>query len=117
MSVEREEVERIAALAHLQFDEAELERLTAEMNQILEHADVLRGAAATPAEATSAEVTGGAGPASVSGPEPSVEAPPAGRAGGVPPPDTLAEDFLPRSPHVQDDFFVVPPPPGVDNES
>ena len=42
MSVDRTEVARIASLARLRFGEDEVERLTAELNGILEHVEVLR---------------------------------------------------------------------------
>ena len=42
MSVDRAEVARIAALARLRLDDDEVERLTEEMNRILQHATRLR---------------------------------------------------------------------------
>lgn len=41
MSVSGDEVRRIAALARLRPDEAQVERLTGELNRILEHVDTL----------------------------------------------------------------------------
>ena len=112
MSVDREEVERIAALAHLHFDEAEVERLTAEMNQILEHADALRGV-----DEPSAQIASSAAPDAASPPYARPEAVTVPGNEGLIPPDPLAEEFLARRPHVEDGFFVVPPPPGVERES
>ncbi len=42
MAVERSEVTRIAALAKLEFEDHEIERLTEELNDILEHCRVLQ---------------------------------------------------------------------------
>lgn len=47
MSVSRDEVRRIAALARLRPDEATVERLTGELNRILEHVDALAEADVT----------------------------------------------------------------------
>jgi aspartyl-tRNA(Asn)/glutamyl-tRNA(Gln) amidotransferase subunit C len=41
VSVSRDEVRRIAALARIRLDEATAERLTSELNRILEHVDTL----------------------------------------------------------------------------
>jgi aspartyl-tRNA(Asn)/glutamyl-tRNA(Gln) amidotransferase subunit C len=42
MKIDRDEAKRIADLAHLQFDEAGLERMAAEMTKILTYIDQLR---------------------------------------------------------------------------
>ncbi len=42
MNIDREEARRIAALAHLEFDEAGLERMAGEMTKILSYIDQLR---------------------------------------------------------------------------
>ncbi len=42
MKIDRDEVQRIAALAHLEFDEAGLERMAAELSKILTYIDQLR---------------------------------------------------------------------------
>ena len=42
MKITREEARRIAELAHLEFDDAALERLAAEMTKILTYIDQLR---------------------------------------------------------------------------
>lgn len=41
MAVTKEEVEKIAELARLEFNESEIEHLTKDMNQILHHMDKL----------------------------------------------------------------------------
>ena len=98
MSVDRAEVERIAALARLRLEEAEVDSLTEEMNQILEHARRLRGLE-----------TGG---------EPSVVSPsgsgPAGtRTEEAEAPDRLYRPLTDFAPRMEGGFFLVPPPPGV----
>lgn len=42
MKIDREEARRIAALAHLEFDDPGLERMAAEMTKILSYIDQLR---------------------------------------------------------------------------
>ncbi|MEO8033397.1 MAG: Asp-tRNA(Asn)/Glu-tRNA(Gln) amidotransferase subunit GatC [Acidobacteriota bacterium] len=42
MKIDRDEARRIAALAHLEFDEAGLDRMAAEMTKILSYIDQLR---------------------------------------------------------------------------
>jgi aspartyl-tRNA(Asn)/glutamyl-tRNA(Gln) amidotransferase subunit C len=42
MKITRDEARRIADLAHLEFDDAALERMAAEMTKILTHIDQLR---------------------------------------------------------------------------
>ena len=56
MKIDRDEARRIAQLAHLEFDDAGLDRMAAEMTAILEYIDQLRevdvdASALTPAEA------------------------------------------------------------------
>ena len=41
MKIDREEARRIAGLAHLEFDDASLERMAAEMTRILEYVETL----------------------------------------------------------------------------
>ena len=41
MNIDRDEARRVADLAHLEFDDARLERLAAEMTQILEYVESL----------------------------------------------------------------------------
>jgi aspartyl-tRNA(Asn)/glutamyl-tRNA(Gln) amidotransferase subunit C len=94
--VERDEVLRIASLARLRLTEAELDRMTGDLNAILGHVDELSlleagqvagGDEGQPARSTrAAEVTG-----------------------------TEPERLDPGSlaPAWREGFFVVPPPPGV----
>ncbi|HEX8173163.1 MAG TPA: Asp-tRNA(Asn)/Glu-tRNA(Gln) amidotransferase subunit GatC [Thermoanaerobaculia bacterium] len=42
MIIDREEARRVAALAHLEFDDAALDRMAAEMTKILTYIDQLR---------------------------------------------------------------------------
>ena len=107
MSVDRTEVERIAQLARLKLSDAESDRLTLEMNQILEHAMRLRRSAAATREATSA-ATKEAMSAETVPDEPSGT-----RAAAEFGPDRLERDLTDFAPNVVDGFFVVPPPPGV----
>jgi aspartyl-tRNA(Asn)/glutamyl-tRNA(Gln) amidotransferase subunit C len=96
VSVDRAEVERIAALARLRLDDDEAEQLTGELNRILDHVEALRAleevaptVAALPREAAST------------------------RASEEGAPDALErrpDEFAPRW---AEGFFVVPPPPGV----
>lgn len=111
MSVDRAEVERISHLARLALDEGELDRLTGDMNDILEHAATLRELGRT---APSARV--GDGPL----PSPAAGAPEAAagfggtRGPGAETPDRLharPEAFAPKT---AEGFFLVPPPPGVE---
>jgi aspartyl-tRNA(Asn)/glutamyl-tRNA(Gln) amidotransferase subunit C len=96
MSVDPEEVLRIARLARLRLDDDELERMTDDLNSILEHVDAL-GALEDDdvadegrwAERTSTRLA----EETVADPE---RLDPSGMA-----------------PAFQDGFFVVPPPPGV----
>jgi aspartyl-tRNA(Asn)/glutamyl-tRNA(Gln) amidotransferase subunit C len=55
MKIDREEARRIAGLAHLEFDDAGLERMAAEMTRILEYVETL------PAEETRSRLSGEAG--------------------------------------------------------
>lgn len=112
MSVDRNEVERIAELAKLDLDEAEAERLTEEMNRILEHAERLRGLDASgderPAEATHS--AGEAPPSVGDGGSPGVTSGPREGLGGPDPLVRLPGSFAPE---MKEGFFTVPPPPGV----
>ena len=49
MNIDREEARRVAGLAHLEFDDAGLDRMASEMTKILTYIDQLREAAAAPA--------------------------------------------------------------------
>lgn len=137
MTVDRREVERIGSLARLQLDEAEVVRLTDEMNRILAHAERLKAleaqssvteaaeteldeAEADDAEAAEVHLSGGEG-AEAEADEGEV---PEGEAEGGPPmrgvrlesaeePDALGFAMDEIAPHMADGFFLVPPPPGV----
>lgn len=135
MSVDREEVERIGRLAKLRLTDDEADRLTDEMNRILEHAERLRGleeasgagraieggdagsgqAAEREADEREADEkgVGGEGPdvaraTDPGGPEPSGTRSPAAET-----PDPLRVGPSAFAPDVREGFFVVPPPPGV----
>jgi len=99
MSVDREEVDRIASLARLRLDEGEAERLTEEMNRILEHADRLRGVSGREGGESEGEtlLSGMSGTRAV---EANV-------------PDPLSSGIESFSPRTESGFFVVPPPHGV----
>lgn len=104
MSVGRDEVRRIAELARLRFEEEEIERLTDEMNRILEHAEELRGLASRvddgdgrDGEHDSSEIATSSGT----------------RDEEAERPDALQRGADALAPEWKDGFFVVPPPPGV----
>jgi len=98
MSVDREEVDRIADLARLRLDEVEAERLTEEMNRILEHADRLR------------EVPGREGRTVAAVPPTGISGT---RASEANVPDPLASGIETFAPRTESGFFLVPPPHGV----
>lgn len=98
MSVDRGEVERIAALAKLRLEDDEADRLTEEMNRILEHAARLRGLATEADADTSPDRTGGT------------------RSAGAEKPDELLRPPESFAPDMREGFFVVPPPPGVGDD-
>jgi len=105
MSVDRNEVERIAELARLRLDPGEVARLTGEMNRILEHAQRLRTVtergAADRSEAF--EQSGGRVTSDLSG----------ARASEDVEPDVLVRSPPAFAPDIREGFFVVPPPPGI----
>ena len=96
MSVDRAEVERIAALARLSLDDDEAEQLTGELNRILEHVEALR--ALEEVVPTVAARTREAAPTRAS-------------EGGAP--DALDRRPDGFAPGWSEGFFIVPPPPGV----
>ncbi|MDA0328957.1 MAG: aspartyl/glutamyl-tRNA amidotransferase subunit C [Gemmatimonadetes bacterium] len=98
MSVDRDEVARIAALARLRLQDGEAERLTDEMNRILAHAVRLRGLPPVGSQAIPP-----AGHATDNGTR-------AAEAEEADPLSAGIEDFAPRS---EGGFLVVPPPSGV----
>jgi aspartyl-tRNA(Asn)/glutamyl-tRNA(Gln) amidotransferase subunit C len=57
MKIDRDEARRIAALAHLEFDDAGLERMAAEMTRILGYIEVLSAADTNAAEVGGATPT------------------------------------------------------------
>ena len=54
MKIDRDEARRIAGLAHLDFDDASLDRIAGEMTQILGYVERLRDAATLEADAVEA---------------------------------------------------------------
>ena len=100
MSVERDQAERIAALARLHFGPGELERLTEELNHILDHVEALKSLEATDS---------GSG----AGDDPQEWNRGSTRGDGAEFPDELDADLSSLAPAWQDGFFVVPPLPGM----
>ncbi len=111
MTVDRSEVERIARLAHLRFEDDQADRLTDEMNRILDHASLLRDEGSgdhgvQPRQSdpsTEAGVAGYADGGGLSG----------ARADEAMAPDPLRAPLESVAPRYAEGFFVVPPPPGV----
>ncbi len=103
MRVDRDEVRRIADLARLGIDDVEVDRLTDEMNRILEYANRLRGVEGEP-EAPEMNDPHDAG---VSGGTRSIE---------VERPDALSDGIASFAPQEADGFFLVPPLPGVSED-
>ena len=104
MTVDAREVERIAGLARLGFEDEEIERLTLELNRILEHVEALRAlGAAQPAGERVAPLGTVADVASTRPTESGA-------------PDVLHSGPAAIAPSWADGFFVVPPPPGVQHE-
>lgn len=95
MSVDPAEVLRIAALARLELDENDLERLTADLNAILGHVDAL-SELEEPAAEGCVDL----------GPQPSTRLEEASAEG-------LSVDPAAMAPAWNDGFFLVPHPPGV----
>lgn len=106
MSVDRDEVRRIAELAKLDLDDEGADRLAGEMNRILAYAERLGGLDAD--EGTTAAAT----PVTVAARSEMVVATPgaideaAGPDALLRPPDAFAPEMI-------EGFFAVPPPPGV----
>lgn len=96
MSVEREEVLRIAALARLRLEDDALERMTGDLNSILEHVSALEALDEEPV-----------------GPDAEPESVPSTRAREETDGDGTTLDPERFAPAWRDGFFVVPPPPGV----
>lgn len=120
MSVTRADVDRIAELARLRFDDDEADRLTGEMNRILEHADRLRAAdsggedAAGAAGSTGGVVPSDGAPGERASSDHDVRG---ARADGADGRDQLVRPPADFSPRFEEGFFVVPPPHGVQAES
>ena len=100
MSVDRAEVARFAGMARLRLEVDEVDRLTGDVNRILEYVGRLRGVPGGDHREEPREDGAGAG-----GPE--------GHAEG---PDPLASGPGAFAPRFEQGFFVVPPPPGVTGE-
>ena len=105
MRVDPDEVRRIADLARLGIDDVEVDRLTDEMNRILEYANRLRGVEVEP-EAPEMSDPHDAG-VSIGGGTRSIE---------VERPDALSDGIASFAPQEADGFFVVPPLPGVSED-
>lgn len=88
MNIDRDEARRIAGLAHLEFDEAGLGRMAAEMTRILSYIDQLREIDVTGFEERDEAVT----PMREDEPQPSIDRDLAAR----------------NAPAWRDGFFVVP---------
>ena len=97
MSVDREQARRIAALARIRFEDADLTRITNELNHILHHVAALRSLENASAEAMPEERL-------------------ATRPEAADTPDALRDGIGPFAPDWRDGFFVVPPLPGVHAE-
>ena len=97
MSVGREQARRIATLARLHFGEAELSRVTEELNHILDHMETLRALEKRGAHSKE---------------EPRAST----RGSGAEEPDALEREIGSFAPDWRDGFFVVPPFPGVHAE-
>ncbi len=136
MSVDRDEVRRIAELAKLSLDASETDRLAEEMTRILGYAERLRGVGSPTASDTRArtDTEGGSdldhesdGLMASNG---DTGIPLASRAGesaqpgsgaatdvdDLAAPDPLARDLTDFAPEMHEGFFTVPPPPGVSAE-
>ena len=101
MSVTRTDVMKMAALARLELGEEELERLTTELNGILGHVDHL----------TSLDLV------ETSDLTPQIRSPlPATRPESVEDPDALNRQPTSFAPDWRENFFVVPPLPGMHRE-
>jgi len=88
MKIDRDEARRVAALAHLEFDDAGLDRMSEEMTKILTYIDQLREVEAGGFEERDATVT----PLRVDEPRPSLD-----------------QELVARNaPAWRDGFFVVP---------
>jgi len=110
MSVEREDVLRIASLARLRLDEDELQRMTGDLNSILGHVDALGALGDEGLDGAGAEP---GGVAIAGGERPWSAALPSARAGERTVSGDVAVDPARFAPDFRDGFFRVPSPPGV----
>ena len=99
MSVDREDVRRIAELARLRLSEAEAEALGRDLSEILEYVDTL--------SSVSVDDAGAVDPTEGGAPE---------RGPGERNPDPMAEPPTHYAPDFRDGFFVVPSPPSLGGE-
>lgn len=88
MEIDRDEARRVAELAHLEFDDAGLDRMAAEMTKILTYIDQLREADAGGVEERNVTVT----PLREDEPRPSID----------------REQVAANAPAWRDGLFVVP---------
>lgn len=92
MKIDRDEARRVAGLAHLEFDDAGLDRMAAEMTKILTYIDQLREVDVEGYEERDATVT----PMRADEPRASVVN------------DAVADAVARNAPAWRDGFFVVP---------
>jgi aspartyl-tRNA(Asn)/glutamyl-tRNA(Gln) amidotransferase subunit C len=92
MEIDRDEARRIAELAHLEFDDAGLDRMAAEMTRILSYIDQLREVEASSLEEHDVERDVTVTPFREDEPRPSIDR------------DAVARN----APAWRDGFFVVP---------
>ena len=98
MSISAEDVQRIGELARLHLEDDEVERLTSDLNAILQHVDSLRDLGSTKRSEDSSQIGSKLAPIS---------------AEHIQGPDKLIEKPADFAPEWQDGFFIVPAPPGV----
>ena len=102
MSVTRADVVKIAALARLELEEEELERLTTELNEILGHSAQLTSLDLMETEDLTPQIRS---------PLPATRQQAAEEADALSgPPSTFAPDW-------RENFFIVPPPPGMHRDA
>jgi aspartyl-tRNA(Asn)/glutamyl-tRNA(Gln) amidotransferase subunit C len=89
MKIDRDEARRIAALAHLEFDDAALDRMAAEMTRILGYIEMLRSVDVGTAEDGRVSAT----PFREDAVRPSID----------------RDQVAANAPDWEDGFFVVPP--------
>lgn len=101
MRVRPEEVAGIASLARLRLEAEELERITQELNKVLDHVETLKGLSVDdiPREANPLEGEGDAL-----------------RGEGAETPDAGPDALDTMAPDAREGFFAVPPLPGVHAE-